>query len=175
MGLGGCAGNEGTLILCLLKRLAHEKSRRKSWSGWPRPIQFTQFQLSNLMLGWETLGGGAAAEKPGISKSGGFPDLRGEKGGRLAECLHGACHCAFSHLIPRTPTPVSKQRHAHLTGKKAEVKPNPAGPAPPAGHCPHPLVGFPSSFPFLPPSLTSFLYKFTLHQKPLTLGRSFFF
>lgn len=76
MGLGGCAGNEGTLILCLLKRLAHEKSRRKSWSGWPRPIQFTQFQLSNLMLGWETLGGGAAAEQPGTSKSGGFPDLR---------------------------------------------------------------------------------------------------
>ena len=101
--------------------------------------------------------------------------LEGEKGGRLVECLHGACHCAFSHLIPRTPTPVSKQRHAHLTGEKTEVKPNPAGPAPPAGHYPHPLVGFPSSFPFLPPSLTSFLYKFTLHQKPLTLGRSFFF
>ena len=28
------------------------------------------------MLGWETLGGGAAAEQPGTSKSGGFPDLR---------------------------------------------------------------------------------------------------
>lgn len=60
----------------------HEKSRRKNWGGQPRPIQFTQFQLSNLMLGWETLGSRAAAEKPGISKRGGFPDLRREDGWR---------------------------------------------------------------------------------------------
>lgn len=143
--------------------------------GGARPIQFTQFQLSNQMLGWETLGRVGSCRETMHRKRGGFLDLMGEKGGWLAECLHGTCHCAFSHLIPRTPTPVSKQHHAHLTGEKAEVKPNPAGPAPPAGHCPRPLVGFPSSFSFLPPSLTSFLYKFTLHQKRLTLGRSFFF
>ena len=103
---------------------------------------------------------GPAAGKPGITVRGGvskcsaIPTYGGGRAETFAECLPGACRCAFSHLTPRTAMH-GKRCGAHVTGERAEAKRSAAGKPesgassrpPGRGHVSScPLAVFPSSF-----------------------------